>query len=83
MMATLANLQPKRNIFDVVFILLQFIGERLHYRSRLLILYRLINIAALSLVLIFVVAPLFILSGYRNFISSLEAVSIVSHVSST
>ncbi|KAK9758667.1 7tm Odorant receptor [Popillia japonica] len=80
MMATLANLQPKRNIFDVVFILLQFIGERLHYRSRLLILYRLINIAALSLVLIFVVAPLFILSGYRNFISSLEAVSIVSHI---
>lgn len=80
-MGRLTSLRPKRTIFDVVFILLEFIGERLHYTSLSLILYRLINVCVLSLVLIFVTAPIFLNLEYKNYIASMESVTIVSHVS--
>lgn len=68
------------DVFNISLTLLKFIGEYMHTRSKFLMIYRSINVAIMSVSLIFVIGPLF-QEGPKNYVKIVEAILAVGYVS--
>lgn len=71
---------PESDVLNTALVLLQFVGEHMHYSSRKLILFRIFNIMIFMVLLVFVFMPLF-KNGSKNYAETLEAIVAVTHVS--
>lgn len=79
-MEKLLDWLPSNDISDIALNLLELVGEHMHYSSRRLTVYRIINILIFTFLSVFVIAPLF-LSETKKYVETMEALVTVLHVS--
>lgn len=74
------DLIPKDDVLQIALTLWSFLGERIHYTSRKIKLFRIFNCLSLIFILFFILANLSKVKG-AMYIKTIEAAMTIIHVS--